>query len=148
MVDQPTRGKLATLVWRLLTLLIVWGLALHFTVLYDPAEGQPYPLTIEEELNSTDDLHRIRIIAADTGASFTANTWADNRVDIDELSGVYDFSFPLDSEMLKTEISSRDFLARTTYTITLTSPQPPERIGIAFESSAKINLYANTIRIT
>ncbi len=32
MADKPVRGKLGTLLWRLLMLLLVWGLALHFTV--------------------------------------------------------------------------------------------------------------------
>ncbi|MDY7027961.1 MAG: hypothetical protein SVR04_06665 [Spirochaetota bacterium] len=168
---QPRRPvvRRISLAFDLVFGLLSAALFLHFTVLYQPNQGRPDRLTITESItssritageteaeggpadaefeggpNADRTLQTVMISSTSElgGLAFTA--WNGSIVRVsgeDSEMKEAKFFFPAERGPVNATVTSRSFLGRATYTVSLDTSYPPDMIEAAFDSSSRINVY-------
>jgi hypothetical protein len=114
--------------------------AAAYTLVFNPWKDYPQPLAVEEYINAEEDVHELRLASPSALGDFVM-LFGETFFPVN--TGGSSVHLPLGTQAagIPHEIHAEDFLARRTYTVTLTPPLKPAKITLSLSSDSPLVVY-------
>ncbi len=120
------------------------ALLVYLLFFYSLSPGSRQPLQINENINSHIETHTLKFESTEPLRSFTygqALFAPDTTMKIDSEKREIQRKIPYQSSVIDISINTQEFLGRTTYTLNIETPFPPEKLEVTLSSEETITLY-------